>query len=220
MIIRLATSPAPQKLDLKKELKPYMSPSSKKVELVRVPRFQFVMIDGEIEPGCGPGTSPAFAEALEALYGISYTLKFMAKLREVNPIDYSVSALEGLWWVEDRQFDITQPTGWRYTVMILQPQPVTPQMYADGLAQLRKKRGDKPAFGKMRLETFEEGLCVQILHIGPYAAEMETIAKMDAFASENGFRMTGKHHEIYMGDPRRAQPEKLRTILRHPVEKI
>jgi hypothetical protein len=212
--------PTALKLDLRKGLKPFMSPSAKRVELLTVPRFQFVMIDGEIEPGFGPGTSPNFAEALEALYGISYTLKFMLKLREFDPVDYPVSALEGLWWVEDMPFDITKPTGWRYSVMILQPGLITPDLYADALKQLRKKRGDKPAFTKLRLEPFEEGLCIQTLHIGPYSTEMETMLKIDAYAAENGYRMVGRHHEIYMGDPRRAQPEKLKTILRHQVEKM
>lgn len=221
MIIKLSSRSEVQKLDLKRELKPYLSPSAKKVEVVRVPRFQFAMIDGEIEPGLGPGTSPGFAEALEALYGISYTLKFMIKLREQDPVDYPVGALEGLWWVEDYStFEITRPEGWHYTVMILQPDVVTPDLYAEGLRQLRKKRGDKAAFSRMRLQHFEEGLCVQILHVGPYAGEMETVAKMDAYAHENGFHMVGKHHEIYLGDPRRAQAEKLRTILRHPVAEV
>lgn len=206
-------------LDLRKELKHLYSPSAKKVEVVDVPRFQFAMVDGEIEAGHGPGTSPLFAEAMEALYGISYTLKFAVKQRKDDPVDYPVMALEGLWWVEQGQFNITQPSGWKYIVMILQPDLITPALFADGLALLRKKRGDRPGFARLRLEGFQEGLCVQTLHVGPYAAEMETIAKMDAFAEASGLRMHGKHHEIYMGDPRKAQPEKLKTILRHPVER-
>ena len=90
-------------------------------------------------------------------------------------------------------------------------------MFAEGLAQLRKKRGDSPALDKLRLARFHEGLALQIMHIGPYANEPATIARMDAFAQEKGYRMIGKHHEIYMGDPRTAAPEKLKTILRHPV---
>ena len=210
-------------LDLRKQWKHLYNPPAKQVEVVHVPSFQFAMINGEIEPGHGPGSSPTFQAAMEALYGISYTLKFTAKLRKENPVDYPVMALEGLWGVEGfnrETFDITNPAGWQYTVMIMQPDLVTAEMFADGLAQLRKKRGDQPVFAKLNLEKFEEGLCIQIMHIGPYATEMETIAKMDDFASANGFAMHGRHHEIYMGDPRKAAPEKLKTVLRHPVQNI
>ena len=205
------------KIDLRKELKYLYAPSARQVALVDVPEFQFAQIDGAIEPGQAPGTSPAFEQAMSALYGITYTLKFMSKQRADNPIDYTVMTLEGLWWVEEGEFNITQPGNWRWTVMILQPDHITPAMFAEGLAQLRKKRGDSPALDKLRLARFHEGLALQIMHIGPYANEPATIARMDAFAQENGYRMIGKHHEIYLGDPRNAAPEKLKTILRHPV---
>jgi len=209
-------------LDLRKQWKHLYNPSAKKVEVVEVPRFQFGMIDGEIEAGHGPGDSPGFQAAMEALYGISYTLKFAIKQRKENPLDYPVMALEGLWGVEnfDRgTFDITNPSGWQYTMMIMQPDFITQETFQEGLAQLRKKRGDQPGFSKLRLDSFEEGLCIQTMHIGPYATEMETIAKMDAFAEQNDYALHGRHHEIYMGDPRKAAPEKLRTVLRHPVKK-
>jgi hypothetical protein len=208
------------KLDLKKDLKYLYAPSAKKVEIVQVPRFKFAMIDGQIEADQGPSTSASFQEALQALYGISYTLKFTSKLRKENPIDYPVMALEGLWWVKSGEFSFERKEDWLYTLMMLQPDHITEEMYQEGLAQLRKKRGDNPSLAKMRLETFEEGLSIQIMHIGPYADEPATIAKMDAFARENGYRLHGKHHEIYFGDPRRAAPEKLKTVLRHPIEKI
>ena len=205
------------KMDLRKELKYLYAPSARQVALVDVPEFQFAQIDGAIEPGQAPGTSPAFEQAMSALYGITYTLKFMSKQRADNPLDYTVMTLEGLWWVEEGEFNIPQPGNWRWTVMILQPDHITPAMFAEGLAQLRKKRGDSPALDKLRLARFHEGLALQIMHIGPYANEPATIARMDAFAQENGYRMIGKHHEIYLGDPRNAAPEKLKTILRHPV---
>lgn len=208
------------KMDLRKELKYLYAPSAKQVALVDVPEFQFAQIDGAIEPGQAPGTSPAFEQAMSALYGITYTLKFMSKQRADDPIDYTVMTLEGLWWVEEGEFDITQPGNWRWTMMILQPDHITPAMFAEGLAQLRKKRGDSPALDKLRLARFHEGLALQIMHIGPYANEPATIARMDAFAQEKGYRMIGKHHEIYLGDPRNAAPEKLKTILRHPVALI
>jgi hypothetical protein len=207
------------KLDLRKDLKAFYNPSAKKVEVVDVPRFQFVMIDGLIEPGLGPGDSPAFQEAMQTLYGVSYTLKFMSKLSKTDPVDYPVMALEGLWWVEGGEFSFERKDNWAYTVMILQPDHITPEMFAEALSQLRKKKGDQPAFARLRLEAFHEGPSIQIMHVGPYAAEAASIEKMDAFARENGYQMHGKHHEIYLGNPLRAQPEKLKTILRHPVMK-
>ena len=213
-----------EKLDLKKTLKYLYVPSAKKVEVVDVPHFQFLMIDGAIEPGHGPGTSPLFQENTQALYGAAYTLKFMAKLRKENPIDYPVMALEGLWWVEDGMFDIQKPGNWKYTLMIMQPDIVTPDMILEALVQLRKKKGDQPAFTRLRLEHFHEGLCVQTMHIGPYATEPATVERMQAFMLENGLQdlvgQGGKHHEIYMGDPRRTDPAKLKTVLRHPVRKV
>jgi hypothetical protein len=206
-------------LDLKKELKPYYAPSAKKVELIDVPCFQFIMIDGRIEPGQGPGTSPGFQEAMSALYGASYTLKFMCKQRKVDPVDYPVMALEGLWFVEDGHFDINVKDNWLYTVMILQPDFITPDLFAEALTQLRKKKGAQPAFSRLRLEALQEGLCVQVMHIGPYATEPATVERMEAFARENGYQMARKHHEIYLGNPLLADPQKLKTILRHPVTK-
>jgi hypothetical protein len=206
-------------LDLRKELKQFYAPSAKKVELVDVPEFQFAMISGAIEPGMEPGNSPAFASAMEALYGVTYTLKFMSKLRKVDPIDYPVMALEGLWWVDDGEFRIERKDNYVWTVMILQPDHITPEMFEEARAQVAKKRGESPALAQLRLERFREGLCVQILHIGPYATEPDTMARMDAFAAEHGYVMCGKHHEIYLGNPLRAAPDKLKTVLRHPVER-
>lgn len=207
------------KLDLRKDLKDYYNPSAKMPVIVDVPRFQFVMIDGQIEPGKSPGTSPGFQETMQALYGAAYTLKFMSKLSKDNPIDFPVMALEGLWWVREGQFDITVKDDWDYCAMILQPDHITPDMFQESLAQLRKKKGDLPAFGRLRLESFVEGLSVQMMHIGPYDTEPATIGKMQALAHEKGYQFRDKHHEIYMGDPMRADPAKLKTILRHPVAK-
>ncbi len=209
-----------EKLDLKKDLKFLYSPSSKKVELLEVPIFKFLMVDGAIEPGKGPGTSPLFQENMQALYGAAFTLKFMVKLRKENPVDYPVMALEGLWWVEDGHFDIKIKDNWFYTLMILVPDLITPELFADALTQLRKKKGDLPGFSRLHLENFREGFSIQIMHFGPYDTEPATVEKMDAFAFENGFIKTGKHHEIYLGNPLRADPATLKTILRHPVEKL
>ena len=211
-------------LDLKKDLKYLYAPSSKKVEIVAVPRLQFAMIDGAIEKGSEPGKSPSFAEATQALYGISYTLKFMLKKRKTNAVDYPVMALEGLWWVEDGMFDITIKDNWFYTLMILQPGVITPDLFEAAREQVQKKKGDVLALSKARLEYFEEGPCAQTMHIGPYAAEPATVERMRAFALENGYRdcvgLGGKHHEIYLGDPRKADPSRLKTVLRHPLERV
>ena len=206
------------KLDLRKQYKQLYQPSAKQVALVDVPPLQYATVDGAIEPGQAPGTSPAFRQALEALYGISYTCKFASKQRRDNPIDYTVMGLEGLWWVEDGEFDITRPGNWRWTAMILQPEHIDQAMFEEGLAQLRRKKPG-PALDKLRLETLHEGLCVQVMHIGPYADEPATLERMAAYAREQGYALCGKHHEIYLGDPRRGDPARLKTVLRHPVER-
>ena len=210
-------------LDLKKMYQSLYMPAARKIEAVEVPELQFIMIDGAIEPGQAPGTSSLFEENTQALYGAAYTLKFMVKQRKVEPVDYPVMALEGLWWVEDGVFDITVKDNWVYTLMILTPDLVTPAMFAEALAQLRKKKGDQPGFARLRLERFCEGLCVQTLHVGPYATEPATMTEMQTFMEANGYHdqvgLGGKHHEIYLGDPRRAAPEKLKTVLRHPVSR-
>lgn len=207
-----------EKIDLRRELKPLYAPSAKQVEVVKVPRFNFVMVDGRIEAGQGPGTSAAFRAAMEAVYGVAFTLKFLSKRRPVNPIDYGVMALEGLWWVDSGQFDFGKPEPWNFTLMVMQPKHITAALVREAVRQVRAKR-DSTALAGLRFEGFAEGLCLQMLHVGPYSAEPQTIEKMKAFARENGYAVRGKHHEIYLGDPRRAKPEKLRTILRQPVEK-
>jgi len=212
-------------LDLKKQYKYLYAPSAKNVEAVQVPSLQFAMIDGAIEKGHGPGNSPSFEAAVGALYGVSYTLKFTLKKRKTNPIDYPVMALEGLLWLTVGDvFDINIKDNWSYTLIIMQPDVITKDIFEEGRAQVRKKRGDSDALSKLRLGLFEEGLCAQVMHIGPYATEPATMERMHEFMKENGYRdcvgRGGKHHEIYLGDPRKADPAKLKTVLRHPIEKI
>jgi len=209
-------------LDLKKQLKYLYQPSAKKIEAVQVPNLQFAMIDGAIEKGSEPGKSPSFAEATQALYSISYTLKFALKKRKTNPVDYPVMALEGLWGVEDGKFDITIKDNWFYTLMIMQPDVITQEVFEEAREEVRKKKGDSDALNKARLADFEEGLCVQTMHIGPYATEPATLDRMQEFMAANGLKdavgpIGGRHHEIYMSDPRKAAPDKMKTVLRHPV---
>jgi hypothetical protein len=206
-------------LDLRKQFKHLYQPSARVVEVVEVPPFQFAMIDGKIEAGESPGSSPAFQQALEALYGISYTLKFASKLHKERPLDYKVMALEALWWVEDGEFDITRPGNWRWTAIIMQPEHIEQGLFQSAMEQLRKKK-PSPAVDKLRFESFHEGLSIQTMHIGPYSEEPRTIARMQDYARENGYRLQGRHHEIYLGDPRRVSPQKLKTVLRHPVERV
>jgi hypothetical protein len=212
-------------LDLKKQYKNLYQPSAKKVEIVQVPCLQFAMIDGAIEKGHGPGDSPSFQEAVGALYSISYTLKFMFKKRKTNAIDYPVMPLEGLLWLTAGDvFDINIKDNWSYTLMIMQPDIIANDIFEEGREQVHKKKGDSPALAKMRLADFEEGLCMQTMHIGPYATEPATIERMREYALEYGYRdnvgPNGKHHEIYLGDPRKADPAKLKTVLRHPLKKV
>jgi hypothetical protein len=212
-----------QKLDLKKDLRHLYNPRANTITIVDVPAMKFIMIDGAIEPSRTPGTSAMFQDSISALYGAAYTLKFAAKLRKQDPLDYPVMALEGLWWAQDGVFDVQGPGDWKYTLMIMKPDQVTSAMFNDALAHLRKKKGDQPAFDRLRLARFREGKCVQAMHIGPYADEPATVARMQAFLKEHGLRdlvgAGGRHHEIYLGDPRRADPSKLKTVLRHPVAK-
>jgi hypothetical protein len=217
-LLSLATSEEEMttKLDLRKQWKQLYAPSHKKVEVVEVPELQFVMIDGQIETGAEPGTSAVFQRALEALYGASYTLKFMSKLRKDKPIDYTVMALEGLWWTESGEFSIERRDEWKWTLMMMQPDHITAEMLVDAKHQIERKRNN-PAIADLRLERFREGLCLQTMHVGPYSEEPATIERLKVFARENGYQLRGNHHEIYLGDPRRAKPENLRTILRHPV---
>ena len=207
-----------EKVNRAKELKHLYAPSAKGVAIVDVPEFNFVMIDGQIEPGDSPGTSPGFQEAIGALYGVSYTLKFMSKLRKENPLDYTVMPLEGLWWSDTGELSFTEKGNWKYTLMIMQPEHLTEAMYDAALEELRKKKKENAALSAVRFERFREGPCMQIMHIGPYSDELRTIEKMKAFAQENGYTPSGPHHEIYLGDPRRAKPERLKTVLRQPVK--
>ncbi|MBN1992969.1 MAG: GyrI-like domain-containing protein [Anaerolineae bacterium] len=203
------------KLDFKKELKHLYQPSAKKFEVVDVPPMQYLMIDGRGDPN----TAPEYQEAVEALFAVAYALKFMSK--KGKGLDYVVPPLEGLWWAEDMAaFSSGNKDQWLWTVMVMQPEWITPAMFEQAVRQVKKKK-ELPALAKIRLETYHEGLSVQILHLGSYTDEAPTIAKMHReFMPENGYEPVGKHHEIYLSDPRRVAPEKLKTVLRQPVKKI
>ena len=200
------------KIDYKKELKSLFKPSTKSVEIVEVPQMNFLMIDGKGDPN----TSPEYKDAVEALYGVAYALKFMVKKGDLA-IDYGVLPLEGLWWVDDMsQFSVEKKGDWKWTMMIMQPDVVTPRLFYEAFEQVKKKK-DSEALQKIRFESFSEGKAAQIMHIGPFTEERPTIEKVHAFIEKQGCERRGKHHEIYLSDIRRAAPEKWRTIIRQPV---
>lgn len=197
------------KLDLKKQLNHLYYPSKKEVTVVDVPEMNFLMIDGQGDPN----TSEVYQQAVEALFTVSYTLKFMIKKGE-TAIDYAVMPLEGLWWAEDMsQFSAENKDAWLWTAMIMQPEYVTRELFEEAKMQAAKKK-DLPALPRMRFEAFHEGQAAQIMHIGPYSEEGPTIGKIHNFIREQGGKLRGKHHEIYLGDPRRTAPEKLKMVIR------
>ena len=200
------------KIDLKKEWKHLYRPSARKVSVVEAPPQQYLMVDGRGDPN----TSQEYQEALAALYALAYTIKFMMKKGEMG-LDYTVMPLEGLWWAEDMAaFGLADKDSWLWTAMILVPEVVTPAMVDTAVTEVIRKK-NPPAIGKVRLEQLAEGTAVQIMHIGPYADEAPTIARLHQFIAENGYIPRGKHHEIYLSDPRRTAPEKMRTVIRQPV---
>ena len=203
-----------QKTDFKKELKHLYRPSVKKIAIVDVQPMQFLMIDGHGDPN----TSQAYQEALETLYAVAYTLKFASKKQLQR--DYVVMPLEGLWWVEDMaEFSQDDKDAWDWTAMIMQPDWISEEMVESAKEAAAKKK-DLPALPKLRFGTFPEGLSVQIMHIGAYADEAPTIARLHAFIAENGYQLAGKHHEIYLSDPRRTAPDKMKIVIRQPMKTV
>ena len=203
-----------EKLDYRKALKNLYAPSAKEVAIVDVPPMNFLMVDGAGDPN----TSQPFPQAVEALFAVSYTLKFAIK-KGPSGIDYAVMPLEGLWWMDGPVgFDPSRKDLWKWTIMIAQPDPVMPDLFRAAAAQVREKK-ELPALSRIRFEAFDEGRCAQILHVGPFDAEGPSIEKVHRFAAENGYRLRGRHHEIYLSDMRRVAPGKMKTVVRHPVEK-
>jgi hypothetical protein len=182
-------------------------------QLVHVPRLSFLCVDGH----GGPSTSPAYAAAVQAFYAVSYSAR--RTIRKESGESYRVSPLEGLWWADDLSTFATGDTvHWRWTMMVRQPDAVTAGL-VERLIDDVAAGGAMPMARELRLSAFEEGAAAQVLHVGPYTAEAPTIARLHDFIKQRGFTFDGhrhKHHEIYLGDPRRAAPERLRTIIRQP----
>jgi hypothetical protein len=199
------------KRDFKKELKHLYQPSKKEFSVVDVPPMNFLMIDGRGDPN----NNPDFQKGMDALYGMVYTIKFALKPQGV---EFVVPPSEALWWMEDMsEFSLETKHRWEWTMMIMQPDEVTQEIVAAAQQELARKK-DPPALSKLRYERFHEGLSVQIMYIGAYADEGPTIARMHDFIKESGYDFNGKHHEIYLGDPRRTKPERLKTVIRQPVK--
>jgi hypothetical protein len=195
------------KVDLKKELVSYRARRGV-FEIIDVPSLRYLMIDGHGDPN-----TKAFEDALTTLYSVAYPLKFMSK-KDLDR-DYVVMPLEALWWADDMAAfsDDRDKSRWDWTAMILTPDWITEEEFARA-----KAAASAPAIDRLRLETLVEGTCVQVLHVGSFDAEGPVLSRLhQEFIPAHGLRMTGKHHEIYLSDPRRADPEKLRTILRQPV---
>ncbi len=217
------------KIDFKKQMKDIYNPPKGKFSVVQVPVLNYIMIDGQGDPN----TALPYQQAVEALYATAYKLKFMSK-NELDK-DYVVPPLEGLWGSEEMQeklagagdarewlelFKASERDEWLWTMMIMQPAWITAEMVAQIRGEVGKAK-DLPALEKLRFDSYHEGLSVQTLHVGPYADEGPVLAEMHLdFIPNNGYVETGKHHEIYLSDPRKTAPEKLKTVLRQPVKEI
>lgn len=200
------------KVDYKDKLKHLYKPSAKKVEVVTAPKMNFLMIDGQGDPN----TSKSFQEAVESLYALSYTIKFMVKKGDLA-VDYGVMPLEGLWWTNDMsKFSVESKNDWKWTLMILQPEIVTKKLVSEAIKLVRVKK-NPAALLKLRFEPFSEGKAAQTMHIGPFSEEGPTVQRVHAFIKENGSRLRDKHHEIYLSDIRKAAPAKWKTIIRQPM---
>ncbi|MFC1962733.1 GyrI-like domain-containing protein [Chloroflexota bacterium] len=204
-----------EKVDFKKELKHLYNSSVKEIIFVDVPQMNFVMIDGSGDPNI----AQEYRDAIEVLYSISYTIKF--SVRKEQEIDYGVMPLEGLWWTDDMSlFSTDNKAIWKWTAMIMQPECVTPNLFNIAVQQVEKKKG-LPVLSKTRFQSFNEGQSAQTMFIGPYSAEGPTIKRIHDFIKEHGDTFDGliqKHHEIYLSDPRRTAPDKLKTIIRQSIK--
>lgn len=200
-----------KKVDLKKELKDLYNPSSKEIAIVEVPKLNFLMIDGTGDPN----TAKEYKDAIEALFSLSYKLKFMIKKTE--DFDYVVMPLEGLWWADNMSKFAEDKNLWKWTAMIMQPKQVTEEAVDKAIEELKKKK-KLVALSKIRFESFHEGKAAQIMYFGPYSNEGPTIQKIHDFIKQHKGILVGKHHEIYLSDPRRVTSENFKTILRQPMK--
>ena len=212
-----------QKLDYKKEYKDLYQPSSKPT-IINIPEMLFIAVEGEGDPN----TCQEYSEALEILYGLSYTIKMSGKndIQTDGYFEYVIPPLEGLWYADDIYFDglnITDKNKFRWIAMIRQPEFVTENVFETAGSILIKKK-PRLDLSRTKLKKINEGLCVQIMHQGSYDDEPDSIEKMKSYIALNGYKedLSDKrlHHEIYLSDPRKCAPERIRTVIRHPIKSI
>ncbi len=202
-----------EKIDLRKQFKELYSPREKP-EILEIPKFGYITYTGRGEPG-----GVAYTMALNALYSTIYSLKFASKKQGR---DFMVMPLEGLWWWDNPKVvnleDAPPREMWNWTAMIMVPDFITHEILEKLKAEIAERKEN--AIKKVRLERFKEGLSAQILHVGKFSDEPRSQKILHGFIKEQGYRLRGTHHEIYLSNPRRTAPEKWKTILRHPVEKL
>ena len=202
------------KFDLKKTLPEYFKASAGKFSVLTLPKINYLMVDGKGDPN----TDPSYVKAIEVLYGTSFTLKFMSK-NELGQ-DYVVPPLEGLWWAQDmKSFETREKSKWSWTMMIMVPNHVSKAFVAKSIKIFHEKKPEADVT-RLRFDSLTEGLSLQTLHIGSYDAEGPLLSSLhNVYMPQNNFAFNGLHHEIYLGDPRKTSPEKLKTILRQPVKR-
>jgi len=208
-------------IDFKKTEK-YLYQPKATPSIIDVPEMTFITVSGK----GNPNTSAEYKTALEILYGLSYSIK-MSKMSGTLPegyFEYVIPPLEGLWWMPDGEaMDFSDKDSFRWTSLIRQPDFVTQEVFEDAKKALARKKSELDT-SKARLEVIIEGLCVQVMHIGSYDDEPATIATMEKYAADSGYEIdidvTRRHHEICLSDPRKVAPEKLKTVIRHPIKKL
>ena len=203
------------KLDFKKDLAPLYAPNNTDWELIEVPAMNFLMVDGKGDPN----TATDYSDAVAALYGVAYAVKFMSKKRLVK--DYGVAPLEGLWTASDPAvFENAQKSKWEWTMMIMHPEWITEAMVSEAVAATADKK-ELRALSKVRFERYNEGRSLQLLHVGSYDGEAPKLKYLHAqFMPQHKLTFNGLHHEIYLNDPRKTAPSRLRTIVRQPVKQL
>jgi hypothetical protein len=199
------------KIDYKKELKELYTGKKDDFKIINVPSINYLQIHGSGDPN----TDPNYRSSIEALYATAYAIKFICKKKEM---DFTVMPLEGLWYAEDYAvFESREKNKWSWTMLIMLPPFVTEHIFREAIDTVKKKK-DNPKISEVFFEQYEEGLCIQTLHIGSYDNEGPIISQMYRYLSEHGYQLSGKHHEIYLSDPRKNNIDKLKTIIRQPIK--
>ncbi|MHA1618770.1 MAG: GyrI-like domain-containing protein [Promethearchaeota archaeon] len=205
--------PATKKFDFKREYPELYKPSAKSIAIINVPDMKFFMIEGK----GNPNTSADYKQAVECLYALSYALKMKVIKKKMPAKDYVVPPLEGLWYIDNMEnWSMEKKEDWQWTMMIRIPDFVT-KKHLDLAHEIARESKNPAALPKLYIANYHEGLCVQLMHLGSYDSEAPNIARMHKFAMEEGYKLSGKHHEIYLSDPRRVDPSKLKTVLRQPI---